>query len=98
MKVETKAAKLGSGGAVALPEKFLDALGIKAGNEVIIALQDGELRIYTRSHAIKRVQESVRRYIPEGVLLSEELIEERRAAAAVEDVIAVREARESGRE
>ena len=99
MKVETKAVKLGSGGAITLPENFLDALGVKAGDELIVALKDGELSIYTRSHAIKRVQESVRKYVPEGVLLSEELIEERRAAvAAVEAVIAARESRESGRE
>ena len=94
--METEALKLGSGGAMAIPEKFLAALGVKAGDEVIIAVKDGELRIYTRSHAIKQVQATVRKYVPEGVPLSEELIEERRAAAAaVEAVISAREAREA---
>ncbi len=97
--METEAVKLGSGGAVAIPEKFRQALGVEAGDEVIIALKDGELRVYTRAHAIKRAQEMVRRLNPEGRMLSEELIEERRAAAAaVEAVLAAREAREADSE
>ena len=99
MKIETEAVKLGSGGAIAIPEKFLEALGVKAGDELIVALKDGELSIYTRSHAIKRIQETVRKYVPEGVLVSEELIEERRAeAAAVNAVIEARQAREATQE
>ena len=99
MKVETKAAKLGSGGTIAIPENFLDALGVKAGDELIVALKDGELSIYTRSHAIKQAQAMVRRLNPEGRILSEDLIEERRAeAAAVEAVIAARKAEEAASE
>ena len=99
MKIETEAVKLGSGGAIAIPEKFLEALGVKAGDELIVALKDGELSIYTRSHAIKQAQAMVRRLNPEGRMLSEELIEERRAeAAAVNAVIEARQAREATQE
>ena len=38
-----------------------------------------------RKKAIRRAQERVRRYIPEGVNLSDELIAERRAEARRED-------------
>ena len=54
--------------------------------------------MYTLKRAVKRIQETVRKYVPEGVSLSDELIEERRAAAAVEGVIAARKAREAARE
>ena len=102
MKVETKATKLGSGGTIAIPENFLDALGVKAGkagDELIVALKDGALSIYTRSHAIKQAQAMVRRLNPEGRILSEDLTEERRAeAAAVEAVIAARKTEEAASE
>jgi hypothetical protein len=42
-------------------------------------------QISDRKKAIQRAQELVRRYIPEGVSLSDELIAERRAAARRED-------------
>ena len=51
------------------------------GDEVLLRLEDGELRVHTFDQAVRRAQAIVREYIPEGRLLSEELIAERRREA-----------------
>ena len=76
--------KVGQGGRIVLPAEFRKAMGIKPGDEVILAMKDGEVRVFTRQAAIKRAQGMLRRYIPEGRSLSDELIQERRAEAAGE--------------
>ena len=67
-----------------IPAEYRKALGIGPGDEVILVLEDGEVRILTRQRAVKRAQALVRRYVPEGRSLSEELRQERRAEAARE--------------
>ena len=51
---------------------------------VILALEEGEVRIFTFQQAVKQAQALIRRYVPEGRNLSEELIQERREEAARE--------------
>ncbi len=82
--MDTVVTKLGQGGRVVLPAQFRKALGVKTGDDLILSLRDGEVRIFTRQQAIRRAQGMLRRYIPEGRILSEELIAERRAEAARE--------------
>ena len=72
---------VGAGGRVVIPAEYRQALGLHVGDAVIMRLEDGEVRITTVREAIRRAQEIVRRYIPEGVSLSDELIAERRAEA-----------------
>ena len=76
--------KLGQGGRIVLPAEFRKAMGIKPGDEVILSMKEGEVRVTTRQAAIKRAQGMLRQYIPEGRSLSDELIQERRAEAARE--------------
>ena len=52
---------------------------------MVIELTNGELRLRSFDAALKRVQEIVRRYVPEGVSLADELIRERREEAAREE-------------
>ena len=77
--------KIEPSGRVTIPREFLKALGLQAGDDVQLELADDELRIVSRDVAIKRVQQLVRRYVPEGVSLVDELIAERRREAAAED-------------
>ncbi len=74
-------AKIGPSGRVVIPAAFRKEMGLKAGDEVLMCLEDGEVTLYTRAQAIRRAQEIVRRHVPEGVSLSDELIAERRAEA-----------------
>ena len=70
--------KLTEGGRIVIPSEYRQALGLQIGDEVILRLEDGEVRIFTPEQAIKHAQELVRRFIPEGRSLSDELIAERR--------------------
>jgi len=48
---------------------------------VILQLEDREVLVLTPRQAIKRAQDLVRRYVPQGRSLSQELIAERRDEA-----------------
>jgi bifunctional DNA-binding transcriptional regulator/antitoxin component of YhaV-PrlF toxin-antitoxin module len=71
-------AKLGEGGRLVIPVEYRKALGVETGDELVLALEDDTLRVFTPREGIRRAQALVRSYIPEGRRLSEELIQERR--------------------
>jgi len=76
--------ELGAGGRLVIPAAFRAALGMKPGDRLIVRVEDSELRIYTQREGIRRAQALVRKFVPEGVSLVDELIAERRAEAAKE--------------
>jgi AbrB family looped-hinge helix DNA binding protein len=73
--------RVNANGRVVIPASYREALGIKAGDEVILRMEDDELRITTMKHRIERAQRLVRKYVKPGVSLVDELIAERREAA-----------------
>ncbi len=81
---ETCAAKISAGGRVVIPAAYRKALGVKTGDELILALDDGEVRLYTKEQSRKRAREYVQSLVPAGVSLVDELIRERREEAARE--------------
>lgn len=66
------------GGRIVIPVAFRKALGIKTGDEVVITLENDEIKVISSRQAVARAQTLVRSYIPEGRSLSDELIRERR--------------------
>ena len=70
--------KIGPGGRVVIPAEYRKAMGVEPGDEVVIVLEDEEIRIVSLRHAVARAQALVRRYIPCGPSLVEELISDRR--------------------
>ena len=74
-------ARVNDNGRVVIPASYRKALGIKAGDEVILRMEDDELRITTMKRRIERAQRRVRQYVKPGVSLADELIAERREAA-----------------
>ena len=83
--METEArARLNENGRLVIPASFRKALEIKPGDEVILRLEEGELRMTTLRQRIARAQRNVRKYVKPGVSLVDELIAERRAAARKE--------------
>jgi AbrB family looped-hinge helix DNA binding protein len=76
--------KLGTNGRVVIPAEVRKTLGVSTGDTLLITVQDGELRMRTAAAAIARAQEIVRRHIPDGHSLSEELIRERHEEASGE--------------
>ncbi len=76
--------KMSEGGRVVIPAAIRKALELKEGDTVLWDLVDGEARLTTRRERLRRAQDLVRQYVPEGVSLVDELIAERRAEAARE--------------
>ena len=64
-----------------IPSRYRRAAGLKEGDEVILALDETGLRILTPRQAIKQAQDLVRKYIPAGDHLADELLSERRRDA-----------------
>jgi len=80
MDTETRM-RVNENGRVVIPASFRKALGINVGDEIVLRIEDDELRITTLRRRIERAQESVRRYVKSGESLVDELIAERREAA-----------------
>jgi AbrB family looped-hinge helix DNA binding protein len=76
--------KMGQGGRVVIPGEYRRRLGLRSGDEIIMHLDDEGLHLYTPAQAVARAQALVRRYVPEGRSLSDELISERREEAVRE--------------
>ena len=70
--------RLAEGGRVVIPVEYRQALGLQVGDELIMRLENGEVRIFTPRQAVKHAQELIRNYIPQGRILSDELLAERR--------------------
>jgi hypothetical protein len=51
------------------------------GDEVVLRIEDDELRITTQQRRIERAQRRARRYLKAGTSLVDELLAERRQAA-----------------
>ncbi|WP_374627126.1 hypothetical protein [Devosia sp.] len=78
--VEVKAA-----GRVLLPAKVRAALGVGEGDTLRGVVRDGELTLMTSDTALRKTQERLRKLVPPGVSLVDELIAERRAENAREE-------------
>jgi AbrB family looped-hinge helix DNA binding protein len=82
MTTDTEARlRVNENGRMVIPASFRKALGIKAGDELVLLLEEDELRIMTFKRRLDRAQRRVRRYIKPGRSLVDELIAERREAA-----------------
>ncbi|HEY0781038.1 MAG TPA: AbrB/MazE/SpoVT family DNA-binding domain-containing protein [Thermoanaerobaculia bacterium] len=74
-------AKLGEGGRLVIPAEYRKALGLHTGDEVILLLEEGSVRVLTPHEAVRRAQAIVRKYIsPEADLVNELIADRRREA------------------
>ena len=74
-------ARVNENGRVVIPSSFRKALGIEVGDEVVLRIEDDELRITTQQRRIQRAQQRARQYLKPGTSLVHELLTERRKAA-----------------
>jgi len=84
MKLKTTM-RVNENGRVVIPASFRKRLGIRAGDQVLLRIEDDELRITTLKRNIERAQRLVRKHVKPGTSLADELIAERRAAARHEN-------------
>jgi len=80
VKQETRT-RVNQNGRVVIPAAFRKAMGINIGDEVVLRMEDDELRILTLKRRIERAQRLVRQHVKPGTSLVDELIAERREAA-----------------
>jgi AbrB family looped-hinge helix DNA binding protein len=74
-------ARISPNGRVVIPAAMRSQMGIKPGEDVLMEVEDGVLRIESHRARIRRVQEEFKKYAKPGVLKSDELIAERRKEA-----------------
>ena len=72
-------------GNIHLSVEYRRALGLEQGGEVQLHLEGDELRIIPREAVIRRVRDRVRKYVPEGINLVDDLIADRRREADEQD-------------
>lgn len=73
--------RLGPDGRVVIPAAIREALGLKDGDVLFARLEGGEIKLLTPTAAMLRAQAIVRQFVPQGVSLVDELIEDRRREA-----------------
>jgi AbrB family looped-hinge helix DNA binding protein len=73
--------KLTANGRVVIPAAVRKALDLRPGDELIMRVEDGELRLSTRRQTLARVRRMIRRYIPSDEDLTQSLIDDRRKEA-----------------
>ena len=73
--------RVSQNGRVVIPASFRKALGINVGDEVLLRVEDDELRITTKQRRIRRAQRRAQNYLKPGTSLVTELLAERREAA-----------------
>jgi AbrB family looped-hinge helix DNA binding protein len=73
--------RLGPDGRVVIPAAFRETLGLGEGDTLFARIENGEIHLLTSAAVMRRVNAMVREFVPEGVSLVDELIEERRREA-----------------
>ena len=77
-------AKVDSQGRVLIPAAIREAMKMKPGGHVAMYLDQDGLHLVTSHIAMERLSREVRKHVPPGVSLADELIADRRAEAARE--------------
>jgi AbrB family looped-hinge helix DNA binding protein len=73
--------RINDDGRVLVPAAMRKALGIRPGQTVTLTLEDDAIRLSTVQRQVRRAQQQLRRYLPEGTSLVDELLSERRREA-----------------
>ena len=84
--METYTTRLEKSGRILIPAAVRRHLGLSEGSQVLVKVEkSGALQVTTRSQALAKVRQEIRKYIPAGRDLAEELVRDRRAEAERED-------------
>jgi AbrB family looped-hinge helix DNA binding protein len=84
--METYTTRLEKSGRILIPAAVRRQLGLSEGSQVLVRVEEaGALQVTSRSQALAKVREEIRKYIPAGEDLAGELIRDRRAEAERED-------------
>jgi bifunctional DNA-binding transcriptional regulator/antitoxin component of YhaV-PrlF toxin-antitoxin module len=76
---------LGPKGRVLLPAEMRTMMGVEEGDVITAWLKDGEVRMHSHGHGLRKIQVEASSMAKGAVYASDELIAERHAEAAKED-------------
>jgi hypothetical protein len=76
---------IGPDGEVRLPAHILEAAGTAPGKHLLVRFDEDEIKLVTPEATTRKIRAWVRKHVPEGVSLADELIEERRREAEREE-------------
>lgn len=79
--MEQVSAHVAENGRLVIPATFRRALGLEDGGDVVLRLENDELRIVTKRQQVANLKRLMRRRISNGRSLVDELISERREAS-----------------
>ena len=80
MKAEV--VRVGANGRIVIPAAVRRALGVDAGDALLLRVVDGELRLLPRRRAVRMAQALVARHVPRERSLVEALLKTRREEVA----------------
>ncbi len=73
--------RLNANGRVVIPASVRKALGVEAGDDLILEKKDDVFFLTTQQQRIRRAQQRAKTHLAAGTSLADELIAERRKAA-----------------
>jgi bifunctional DNA-binding transcriptional regulator/antitoxin component of YhaV-PrlF toxin-antitoxin module len=76
--------RVGSDLSIVVPSTLSEALGLKEGDVLFARVENGEIHLLTPTAAARRAQAIVRQFVPEGISLVDELLEDRRREVEAE--------------
>lgn len=79
--MEAQRVKIVDGGKLVIPAVMRRELGLSTGDTVLVDVEDGELRVRSIPRALERARAILRKYVPEGDSVADELIADRRREA-----------------
>lgn len=74
----TTKVRMDDDGRIVIPLGAQEALGLKAGDVLVVSVEEGELHLLTLPAAVRKAQAIVRQFVPDDVSLVDELLEDRR--------------------
>ena len=81
MAVMSNTVKIDKSGRILIPLKLRKELGFKVGSELILRVEEGELRVHTREAALRWAREQLKKLKKPGESVVDEFLAERREEA-----------------
>lgn len=79
--MNTETVTMNAQGRIVIPKKFRDELGLKAGENITLVLDENGLRLQTFKVLLERMRAQLKKNRPEGISMVDEFITERRENA-----------------
>ena len=82
--MQVQQSRMGQNGRVVIPAAMRQALGLKEGDEVVMRLEAGEIRLVALRDSVRQARSLFRRYVHERASVVDDFIASRRREAADE--------------